>query len=344
MLAPDAHLAPPDTRAVLEAVADDVYRVTIPVPFRGLRHVNAYLLRGPDGWDLVDTGLASPEAPAVWAAVRARLGIGPADLHQIILTHHHPDHMGLAGRLQRAAQEATGRPLPVRMSPREIEIVGIIWQDRADRREILEAYFACCGLPDPADANFSNREFDWIRRTVEPFPAFEPLPPGRPVQIGARPFETLLVPGHSDGHLVFFDPAGGLLLTGDHVLPHITPNIARWPGVEDDPLGRYLGSLGALRRLPVRRALPGHGGVLDDWHGRLAALEAHHAERLAAMQHAVGAGATVFDVTQRAFQHRPLDRHELRMAVAETLAHLEHLMQRRRLRRLDDQPWWFEPA
>ncbi len=344
MSASAARSAPLAADALIEQVAGDIFRVTVPVPFRGLRHVNGYLLRGPDGWDLVDTGLATPEALSAWEEAWRRLALTPADLHEIILTHHHPDHIGLAGRFQQAAQQATGRVAPVRMSRREIEIVGIIWQDRDERNTVLEDFFARCGVPDAAQASFSERELYAMRRMLLPFPVFEPLTPGEAVQIGARTFEMLPTPGHSDGHLVFYDAAAGLLLAGDHVLPHITPNIARWPGVEDDPLGRYLDSLDALKTLDVRRALPGHGGVLDGWRPRLAALEVHHAERLTAMRHAVGPGATVFDVTARVFNQRVLDRHELRMAVAETLAHLEHLVGRGRLRHREDAAWWFEPA
>ncbi len=325
-------------------VAEGVYRVTTPVPFRALRTVNCYLLRGPDGWDVVDTGLKTPEALAVWNAAFDQLGIAPGDIHQIILTHHHPDHLGLAGHFQQLAQEAGRRVVPVRISPREFEIIGIIWgSDRKTRNQLMEAFFARCGLPDPAGTNFSPREIEGMRRMMLPTPAITgDLRPGETAQIGARWFEMIHTPGHSDGHLIFYDPTDGLLLAGDHVLPHITPNISFWPGVEPDPLGRYLNSLGGLKTLDANQALPGHGGVITEWTPRLGVLETHHDERLDVMQHAVGRGATVFDVSQNVFSHRRLDRHQIRMAVTETLAHLDHLTGRGRLRRHDDDAWWYE--
>ena len=327
---------------MLEQVAADVYKASIPVPFRGLRQVNVYLLRGRDGWDLVDTGLATPAALAAWRAVWEQLGLTPADLRQIVLTHHHPDHMGMAGRFQQAAAEK-GVRVPVRMAAREIEIVEIIWTDRSGRDAVLEAFFARCGVPDPAGVTFSEDELARMKQALLPFPTFEPLDEAAPVRIGTRAFRALRTPGHSDAHLVFFDPTDGLLLAGDHVLPHITPNIARWPGVVEDPLGRYLESLGTLAALPVRRALPGHGAAFDGWTARLGALAAHHAERLDAMHAAVGSGATVHEVTRHVFDAGMLDRHQLRLAVAETLAHLEHLECRGRLRRREADAWHFEP-
>ena len=346
MKAPEVAPTQPVAAKVAEQVAEGVYRVTMPVPFRALRTVNCYLLRGPGGWDVVDTGLKTPEALAVWKAAFAHLGVAPGDVRQIILTHHHPDHVGLAGHFQQAAQEVDGRAVPVRMSAREGEIIGLVWgTDRSARTHLMEIFFARCGLPDPAETNFSHREIEAMRRMLLPAADITgDLTPGETVQIGARWFEIIHTPGHSDGHLIFYDPSEGLLLAGDHVLPHITPNISFWPGVEPDPLGRYLNSLSGLKSLGVRQALPGHGGVITDWKQRLSVLETHHAERLDAMQHAVGRGATVFEVSRHVFRHRTLDRHQMRMAVTETLAHLDHLTDRGRLRRQDDEAWWYEPV
>jgi len=101
-------VGPPAVRETLTQVAADVYRVTVPVPFRALRNVNCYVLRGPDGWDVVDTGLKTREALAAWDEAFATLGITPGDIHQIILTHHHPDHVGLAGYFQERRSRPPG--------------------------------------------------------------------------------------------------------------------------------------------------------------------------------------------------------------------------------------------
>ena len=319
-------IAPSPSETVTE-VAPGVVRVVVPVPFRGLGAVNGYLLRGPDGWTIVDTGLQTPDARAAWREASAALGIGMGDVEQVVLTHHHPDHIGLAGRFQAEAGAQRGAEVPVWLSAREQEIVDIVWTNRGERNEMMEVFFARCGTPDPAAINFSDREVDGLRQALEPFPtAYATLVPGETVTFGDRMFVVMLMPGHSDGHCALYDPSDSLLLVGDHVLPHITPNIARWPGVAPDPLGRYLSSLADLHDVPVRLALPGHGDVIHEWRQRLDALLDHHAERLDAMEQAVGDGATVFDVARQVFATDRLDRHQLRMAVAETLAHLEHLM------------------
>ncbi len=321
-------------------VAVGVYRVTVPIPFRGLSAVNCYLLHGDNGWTLVDTGLGTPEALAVWDVVFEALRIAPEDLEKIVLTHHHPDHMGLAGTFQRRA-EAAGRKMPVFLSVREEEILDLIWGDREGREEVLRDFFARCGVPDPDGFSFQPREAVGMRCLLTPFPArYEPIALDAEIRLGDRTCCVLHTPGHSDGHLAFYDPSGRLLLVGDHVLPDITPNIALWPDVEPDPLGRYLASLAALRSLDVRLALPGHGGVIERWSDRVVTLGAHHAERLTFMAGLVGSRATVYEVAGNAFPLDRLDRHQARFALTETLSHLEHLVTERRLEKEEEGGVW----
>ena len=121
-------------------VAADIYQVRLPLPF-ALNHVNCYLLRDGDGWTILDTGLNRPEIHAGWQAAFATLGIAPAQVTRIVVTHMHPDHIGLAGRLQQETGAA------VFMSPREWEIATIAWVENREQGEYLAGYLRQAGAP-----------------------------------------------------------------------------------------------------------------------------------------------------------------------------------------------------
>ncbi len=321
----------------MQRIAADIVQVRLPLPF-ALNHVNCYLLAGPEGWTLVDAGLNTPEARAAWDSALAELGIGWDDVAQVVLTHMHPDHFGLAGWVQ----QRTG--LPVALSPVEQEQARLMWQENGWRAAAVAEYWRQGGMTGDV-AGAISAQTARLRTMTLPHPtSYLSILPGEEVRLGARTFRTLHAPGHSDGQLLFYDPADRLLLCGDHVLLSITPNIGLWPSSEADPLGRYLVSLAELQSLDVRLALPGHGRSITDWPGRLAELQAHHAERLAAMQEAVGSGATALEVSRRVFDFTKFSQHEVRFAVAETLAHLEYLARRGRLFAADNGARIYRPA
>lgn len=326
----------------IRTVAEGVLRLALPVPFGRLGDVNVYLLRAASGWVVVDTGLNTPEARAAWHAALDAAGIGFGELRRIVLTHSHPDHLGLAGWLQRRVADAGGTA-PVLLSGRERELARY-WSAAAASDAPLRQLFRRCGVPEPL-LHTTTQDLRALRQATQPHPAnVRTLSFEAPLSVGARRFTVVHTPGHSDGHAALYDAADRLLLVGDHVLPHITPTISRWPSTAPNPLGRYLRSLDAMGRLSVRRALPGHGGIIEDWAARLRQMRRHHDRRLAAMEEAAAPGTTVFDVAQRAFDLEALSPSEIRFAVAETLAHLDYLVAEKRLRRRGTAVWHFEPG
>lgn len=313
-------------------IASDIFQVCLPLPF-ALRSVNCYLLRAGDGWVILDTGLNVPEARAIWQTTFSALDIGPDDVGQIILTHVHPDHFGLAGWLQAWAG------VPVWMSPREAELNQQIWE-ASDVPGALRSLASVSNLSQTMQQKMIAAVHD-VRGMTLPHPSLiEILEPNTFLSIGQRRFIALHAPGHSDGQLLFYDAEDGLLLCGDQVLQKITPNIGLWPLTEPNPLGRYLASLGELQTLAVRLALPGHGPLITAWQARIAELEEHHAERLAEMLTAVnGVGSTPYEICAKVFNVEEFTEHEMRFALAETLAHLEYLVDQRRLWREANGRW-----
>jgi len=325
-------------------VANAIFQVRLPLPF-ALNSVNCYLIRGGDGWTMLDAGLNDPPAQAAWDAAFAALGITVRDLTQVILTHVHPDHFGMAGRFQALATQS-GFDLPVRLSPREAELSRLLWGGEGQQARAFDVFLAACGLP-AAMIDTLVTSLDTTSDMTLPHPArLETIQPGAEITIGKRRFTTIHAPGHSDGQLIFYDPADHLLLSGDHVLMKITPNIGLWPDTEPDPLGRFLDSLAALQTLDVRLALPGHKTLITDWRGRLAELLHHHEARLDHTLAAIAGGATVYEASLKVFNSQTFTPHEWRFAMVETLAHLEYLRLRDSVRQETDDAglWRFSPA
>lgn len=312
----------------ISEVARDIFLVRLPLPF-ALDHVNAYLLRDPEGWTIFDTGLHTRAVESAWRAALTDLAIAPEAIRQIIVSHHHPDHYGMAGWLQ----ALTGAP--VFLAPREIELAAGIWGKPPDAPEPMLAHFAAYGAP-PALAETIAGDVAMLRMATLPHPHATPVTPGTTVMMGGRGFTALHAPGHSDGQLIFFNEDEGLLLCGDHLLNEITPHIGVWPGSEPDPLGRYLRSLAELADLPVRLALPGHKTPIYAWRERIGELQRHHEERLAAIRAAVTDGASAYDAARRVFPFEHYSTHEMRFAFAETIAHLEYLVRTGVVRRFED--------
>ena len=281
-------------------VAPDIYQVRLPLPF-ALDHVNCYALRGPDGWTLVDAGLNTAAARAGWTAALDALAVTPGDVRQIVLTHFHPDHYGLTGWLQQWGTVDGALP-PVRMSAVTREMVRLVWQAEAGRPAGFGAYFRQCGLDAAFAAQVVDETEKTARRTLPHPTAVALFAAGETLAAGGRSWRLIDAPGHADGQTLLYDAADRLLLSADHVLLKITPNIGRWREGSANPLGAYLASLDALRDLDVRLALPGHRALITDWRGRLEELRAHHEVRLEETRRAAADGATVIDIARAIFR------------------------------------------
>lgn len=304
----------------------DIWQIRVPVPFP-LRWVNGYLLRGEDGWTVLDPGLHNEASLAAWETAMREIGVGFGDVRQIVLTHHHPDHLGLAGWFQ----EKSGAP--VRLSPEGEAQMKELWGDGTPMTGRLLDLFSDHGMYGAQLANM-REHLDAFVPLVSPLPEITPLAAGEEIAMGGRRWQTVHAPGHARGQLLFYDRESGDLVCGDQVLPVITPNVSVVPGFGDDPLGEFLDSLERLSELRVKRAFPGHRDPFGDVPERCRAIIRHHHERLARMTELLDEPLTALDLCLRLFG-RNLTVHQLRFALGETLAHLFRLEAGGRVRRFE---------
>ncbi len=314
------------TQSGVSRITEDIVQVQIPLPY-ALNIVNCYLLRGEPGWTLVDTGLNTPPAQAQWKAALNELDIAPTAIDKIILTHMHPDHFGMAGWWQQQVEP----PMPLWLPEAEREQAAYFYNRQNTER--YQQWLLNCGMSrvtiDEVEAALHS-----TRDSTRPHPVQQDyLAANSEVNIGMRRFRTIHAPGHSDGQLIFYDADDQLMLSGDHVLMKITPNIGAWSHTRPNPLRSYLESLHSLKDLDVRLALPGHKWLITDWRGRIEELLAHHDQRLGHTHDAIESGAqTVYQVAEQIFNMDRFTSHEWRFAMAETLAHLQLLEDRGQLK------------
>jgi len=323
----------------VERLAAGMWSVPVPIPDNPLRYTLCYLIPGDDGLVVVDPGWETEEG---WAALEAGLAAAGAraeDVVGIVATHVHPDHHGLSARLaQRSGawigmHPAEAATLPARGSARP--------HDGA-----MAGWLCGCGA--------SEQEVDELVGPGGPRPDFESmahpdvlLEDGDALPLRGRTVRAVWTPGHTPGHLCLLEADARVMLTGDHVLPRITPNIGMTPGSDDPALETFLDSLDKIARTDEEHdgliALPAHEYRFRGLAGRARALQQHHAERCAELVAIVREAGepTVWEVTARLTWSRPWSEvGRMRIgALAETASHVRYLVDRGELD-CDGDPVW----
>lgn len=305
----------------LHPVTERVTAIALPLPLEGLTSVNCYVLRGDDETVLVDPGWSSAETETALLGALDALGLRPGDLSRTLTTHHHWDHYTQALTWQRK------HDLPVHLG-RGDDLSIQAWHtlEGAFPRQVgLLAAAGADGLAAevaalPVEIHEQGMDFD--------LPAAW-LDDGAVIDLGGLSVRALATPGHTRGHVCFEIVEEQLLLTGDHVLPRITPSIAYEREPSPDSLTAYLGSLRLVSDLPQHRMLPAHGTIAGLAAPRAEELIAHHAERLRVIRELVEAGrSTAFEVagsmswTRRDRRLEELELTHRMTAVLEVAAHL----------------------
>ncbi len=321
----------PDTGCTI-AVADGVRWIRMPLPF-ALDHINLWLLRdridGRDGWTVVDCGIDRQEVRDCWESVFTEALDGLPVL-RVLVTHMHPDHVGLAYWL------CTRWQAPLWMTMTDYALArlwagsatqGVDSEGAGPAGDAAVRHFARHGLADPdAQAQIRARH-DYYARLVPDLPRrFHRLMHGQDVQIGGRDWRVIVGYGHAPEHASLWSPTLDVLIAGDMVLPRISTNVSVFDlEPEANPLPLYLDSLRAYDSLPVEAlVLPSHGRPFRGLHRRIAQQQAHHAERLAEVLAACARPCSAHDLLPVLFR-RKLDSHQLSFAMGEAIAHLHAL-------------------
>jgi glyoxylase-like metal-dependent hydrolase (beta-lactamase superfamily II) len=317
-------------------VAEGVRWLRMALPF-ALDHINLWLLRdhfdGRDGWTLVDTCIDTPQTRQAWEhAFEHHLDGLP--IVRVVITHMHPDHIGLAHwlceRWQAPMWISMGDYLNARLGCGAVRGFG---GDAARR------FFARHGVKDAQDLEAVGLHGPRYGDMVPQVPAqYRRLLDGQEVRIGQRSWRCIVGHGHAPEHMALHDEAGGVLISGDMVLPRISTNVSVYEtDPEGDPLGLFLSSIQGFMNLPSdTQVLPSHGDPFVGLHTRVAQLQQHHAERLQELAEACRDHAqTALDILPVLFK-RKLDSHQLAFAMGEAIAHLNHLWHGQRLTRHSD--------
>ena len=306
----------------MQEVAPGVLWVRMALPFL-LDHVNLYLLEDGPGWMLIDTGIDDSRTRDAWTV----LFDGPLagrTVTRLILTHCHPDHLGLAGWL-------SDRFGPTLLMSRTEYLMAqnIRFNSEGIGSAAHRAFYVRRGLQGEAVDAILDRGHAYLRMTSGLPPTFTRLLAGETLEIGGRTFEVLTGGGHSPEQAMLLCRADKLFFAADQVLARISPNVSVWPWEpEEDPLGEYLRSLRALQAdVPGDvLVLPAHNLPFRGLHRRLEELGAHHRTRLAALVEACIDGPRTDAELIPALFRRQLDAHQMGFAFGETVAHVNRLV------------------
>jgi glyoxylase-like metal-dependent hydrolase (beta-lactamase superfamily II) len=309
----------------VERLRTDLWSIPVPIPHNPLRYVSVYAFAlAGGGVGLIDAGWDSEPGWDALTAGLARLGAAVTDVRGVLVTHLHFDHLGLAGRIRQASGAWIAMHPADAVTVRRLNgrTVAAVVADEVDFLVRLGA--------DPEEARADAEDPE----AMEPFARMAApdrlLDDGDLADLSGWQLRALHTPGHTPGHLCFSEERTGLLFSGDHVLPRISPNISTTGEGLPDPLRSYLTSLAAVRDLAPSEVLPAHEWRFDGLAARVDALKAHHEHRLEELLLALREhpGSTPWQLAGHLTWSRPWSSYQRRMrifAVTETDAHLRLL-------------------
>lgn len=303
----------------LVEIADGVMWLTMPLPFE-LDHINLYLIKDGDNWVVVDTGIGTSTTKALWQQIFEKLD---GSISAVVVTHLHPDHIGLAGWI------ADEFDVPFYMSQTEYFTARAFCGGKngaSNKRDVR--YFSQAGLDSELVDKLTQGDGKGFSQVVSPIPvSYTRLKHNDVLSFDNIEWKVLVGRGHSPEHACLYCESKGVLISGDHILPMITPNIGAY-STEPDALSLhdYLNTLPPFKALPEDTVvLPAHKLPFIGLHQRVDELLAHHHQHLRALKSACATPQTVAQLLPVMFK-RKLSSRNMVFAVAECYAHLNYLV------------------
>jgi len=306
-------------------ILPNVYLLKIPIPDNLLGFINVYLIKTAEGSMLIDTGWNTEEAFAALTNQLENIGIALNDIRYIVITHAHPDHFGLLGRLVHHTR--------AKIIMHELENALILrrYIDFDDILEGMERWLRINGVPEITRPLLQRSSLSKLGYVAIAKPDII-VHGGEHLQLGDFDFEIIWTPGHSPGHLCLFEPKRRILLSGDHVLATITPNVSMHVQSISNPLADYQSALNNISKLPVDMVLPAHGDIINNLSDRVAEIIQHHKKRNQKILQTLLQGeknayqvSSMLSWSTGGTDWLDLPEHVQRMAVTETISHLELL-------------------
>jgi len=317
---------------MIKEVTTNIYRIGVPLPNNPLKETNCYFIKGNNSDLLVDTGFHQEECRIPLLESLEKLGARQESL-DVLITHMHSDHLGLAG-------EMAGKNRKIYLSRKDTAYLKKALSGRHSqemhRRMVAEGFPE--GLLTEIEATMPSRKY-----AIEVIDGrFNELDEGDSVTVGDYCLQMVSVPGHTPGNAMYWIKQQQIMLTGDHILFDITPNITAFAD-EDDSLGSYIDSLHKAKEFPVKLALPGHR-MQGDYYHRIWELLQHHRDRIMETQRIIynNPKLTAYEIAAhmswniRAKSWDEFPGNQKWYAVGECLSHLDYLRKRNLIERHEE--------
>ncbi|WP_051785882.1 MBL fold metallo-hydrolase [Endozoicomonas numazuensis] len=306
--------------------------------FMKLDHINLYLIKDNDGWFIVDTGLRGEKTREYWETIFEHELEG-LPVKGVLVTHLHPDHVGQAGWLTEKWQTDLWMTRTEYLATR-------LYMSSTGHSEAYLSFFERAGLDESAMEHL-RKGTSGISKMVEPLPgSFRRLENGQTLVIGEQEWRIIVGYGHSPEHACLYCESLNILISGDQVLPKITPNISvNSTEPEADALKVFLETLEQLKQLPEDTlTLPAHNDPFLGLHTRLQAMIDHHQENVDRLAELCKEPVPALELIEPLFK-RPLKGAEMMMGMGECIAHLNYMMnQGRMIRNLADGVYFYQSA